>query len=126
MVLTQSENQLKSFINEINRNNNSIKSDYEFTKGKTEYLETLVYKDHNNRLQTTFFKKLNDHQNYFRVKSPNFLSLEKSIPYSQALEIKCVCPTFNEYKKSKLDNLERSVLLNKTNAFRNNLILGNI
>ena len=72
MVLTQSENQFKSFINEINRNNNSIKSDYEFTKGKTEYLETLVYKDHNNRLQTTFFKKLNDHQNYFRVKSPNF------------------------------------------------------
>ena len=124
--MTKSENQLKSFINEINRNNNSIKSDYEFTKGKTEYLETLVYKDHNNRLQTTFFKKLNDHQNYFRVKSSNFLSLEKSIPYSQALEIKCVCPTFNEYKKSKLDNLERSVLLNKTNAFRNNLILGNI
>ena len=99
MVLTKSENHFKSFINEINRKNNSIKSDFKFSKGKTEYLETLVYKNHNNRLETTFVKKLNDHQNYLHPKSPNFLSPEKSIPYNHQLRIKCVCSTFNEYKK---------------------------
>ena len=73
------------------------------------------------------------------------LHLIKSIPYSQALRIKLVCSTLDEYKKhsnelvnrfveegykeniiwkqiEKVDNLERSTLLNKTNKVRKNVI----
>ena len=72
------------------------------------------------------------------------LHLKKSIPYSQALRIKLVCSTLDEYKKhsnelvnrfveiykeniiwnqiEKVNNLERSTLLNKTNAVRKNVI----
>ena len=68
-------------------------------------------------------------------------SLKKSIPYSKTLRIKRVCSTFDEYKKlsnetffhdswkkdsknivqnqiEKVDNLEKSAFLNRTNAVR--------
>ena len=56
MTWTKSENQLKSFINKMNKKHHSIKFDFKFFKEKIEYLGTLVYKDHNNRLQTTLYK----------------------------------------------------------------------
>ena len=79
------------------------------------------------------------------AKSAHPLSLKKSIPYSQTLRIKRVCSSFDEYKKHsndlvkrfvekgykeniirnqirKVDNLERSTMLNKTNAVRKNVI----
>ena len=79
------------------------------------------------------------------AKSAHPLSLKKSIPYSQTLRIKRVCSSFDEYKKHsndlvkrfvekgykeniirnqirKVDNLERSTMLNKTDAVRKNVI----
>ena len=79
------------------------------------------------------------------AKSAHPLSLKKSIPYSQTLRIKRVCSSFDEYKKHsndlvkrfvekgykeniirnqirKVDNLERSTMLNKTNAVRKYVI----
>ena len=108
-------------------------------------LDNLVYKEHNNRLQTALYKKLTKSQNYLHANSAHPLTLKKSIPYSQALRIKLVCSTLDEYKKhsnelvnrfveegykeniiwkqtEKVDNLERSTLLNKTNAVRKNVI----
>ena len=67
----------------------------------------LVYKDHNNWLQTTLHKKPTDRQNYLHVKSAHSFSLKKSIPYSQALRIKRVCSTFVEYKKHSNDLVKR-------------------
>ena len=86
-----------------------------------------------------------DRQNYFHAKSAHPLSLQKSIPYSQPLRIKRVCSTFDEYKKhsndlvkwfvekgckeniiqnqiKKVDSLERSTMLNKTDAARKSVI----
>ena len=77
-----------SFINEINKKHHSIKFDFKFSKEKIEFLDTLVYKDHNNRLQTALHKKPTDCQNYLHVKSAHLLSLKKSIPYSQTLRLK--------------------------------------
>ena len=145
MVWTKSENKLKPFINEINRKHHSIKLNFKFSQEKIEFLDTLVYKDHINHLQTTLSKKSTDRKNYLHAKSAHPLSLKKSIPYSQALTIKHVCSTFGEYKKhsndlvkrfmekgykeniicnqiGKVDNLERTTLLNKTNAAWENVI----
>ena len=97
-------------------------------------------------MQITFYKKPTDSQNYLHAKSAHPLSLKKSISYSQALRIKHVSSTFDKYKKDsnefdkrlvekgykekkiirnqieKVDNLEKSTLLNKTNAVRKNVI----
>ena len=94
-------------LNEINKNHHSIKFDFEFSKEKIEFLETLVYKDHKNRLQATLYKKPTNHQDYLHTKPAHPLSLRKSIPYSEALRIKRVCSTFNEYKKYSNDLIKK-------------------
>ena len=53
MVLTKSEKQLKDFMSELNQKHPSIKFDYKFDCKKTEFLDTLVYIDKQNKLQTT-------------------------------------------------------------------------
>ena len=110
------------------------------------FLDILVHKDHNNRLQTALYKKTTNHQNYLHANCAHPLSLKKSIPCSQALKIKRDCSTFNEYKKysnvlvkrfvekgyeennipnqtERVDSLARSTVLNKTDAVRKNAVL---
>ena len=77
MLSTESKNELTSFIKEINKKHHSIKFDFKFSKEKMEFLDTLVYKDHNNRLQTTLYKKPTDRQNYLHAKSAHPLLLKK-------------------------------------------------
>ena len=96
IVWTKSENKLKSFINEINKKYDSIKFGFIFSKENIKFLDTLIFKDCNN-------------QNYLHVKSAHPFSLKKSIPYSQALRIKDVCSTFDEYKKHSNDLVKRFV-----------------
>ena len=69
MVWTESENELKPFINEINKKHHSIKLNFKFSQEKIEFLDTLVYKDHINHLQTTLSKKSTDRKNYLHAKS---------------------------------------------------------
>ena len=64
MVCIKSESELKHFINEINQKYRSIKFDFEFSKESIEFLDTLVYIDSKNRLQSTLYKKPTDCQNY--------------------------------------------------------------
>ena len=94
MVWTKSENKLKSFINEINKKHHSIKFDVKFLKEKIGFLDTLVYIDYNNRLQTTLLKK---HSNNL-VKRFVEKGYKENIIRNQI---------------EKVDNLERSTLLNK-------------
>ena len=76
MVWTNSEKQLKD---------HSITIDCKFDCKQIEFLDTLVYIDQQNKLQTTLFRKSSNRQNFLNVKSEHPYSLQKSIPYSQAL-----------------------------------------
>ena len=60
-------------------------------------------------MQTTLYKKPTDSQNYLYAKSAHPFQLKKSIPYSQALGIKRICSTFEEYKKHSNDLVKRFV-----------------
>ena len=97
MVWTKSEKQLKDFMSELNQKHPSIKFDYKFDCKQIEFLDTLVYIDQQNKLQTTLFQKSSDRQNFLNAKSKHPYSLKKSIPYSQALQIRQICSTFQEY-----------------------------
>ena len=57
MVWTKSEKQLRSFINELYKKHHYIKIDFKFSKF---FLDTSIYKDNNNRLQTSLYKKPTD------------------------------------------------------------------
>ena len=87
MVWTKSKSELKHFMNEINKKHQSIKFYFKLSKESLEFLDTLVYIDSKNRLQTTLYKKPIDCQNYLYAKSAHLFLLEKSVPYSQALRI---------------------------------------
>ena len=81
----------------------SMKFDFKFSKESLEFLDTLVYMDSKNRLQTTLYKKPIDYQNYLHAKSGHLPSLKKSIPYSQALRITRICSTLEEYRRATMN-----------------------
>ena len=78
-------------------------------KDKTEFLNTLIYDNKNNNIQTTLCKKPIDRQNYIHSKSAHPFSLKKSIAYSQALRLKRICSTIVEYEKHT-KNLKKQLI----------------
>ena len=85
MVWTKSEKQLKDFMIERNQKHPSVKFNYKFDRKQIEFLDTLVYIDQQNKLQTTLFRKSSHRQNFLNVKLEHPYPLKKSFPYSQAL-----------------------------------------
>ena len=85
MVWIKSDKKLKDFISELNQKHPSIKFDYKSDWKQIEFLDTLINIDQQNKLQTTFFRKSSDRQNFLNTKSEHPYSLKKSIPNSQAL-----------------------------------------
>ena len=61
-------------------------------------LDALVYKDHNNMLQTTIYRKQTDRQNYFDTQSEHLKLLKNSISYKQDLRIKRICSSQQEFR----------------------------
>ena len=80
-----------------------------FQKESIEFLDILVYIDSKNRLQTTLYEKPTDCQNYLPAKLANLFLLKKSIPYILALRIKCICSTFQKYRKHSQGLIKRFV-----------------
>ena len=62
MVWAKSEKQLKDFMSELNQKHSSIKFDYKFHCKQVELLDTLVYIDQQNKIQTTLLRKSTDRQ----------------------------------------------------------------
>ena len=105
MTWTKSEKDLIEFLNELNTKYTSIKFEFKYLRQQIEFLDTLVYMDNNNKLQTTLYKKPTDRQNYLHSEHP--YSLKKSIGYSQALRIKRICSTQNEFEKHSSNLLQQ-------------------
>ena len=57
-----------------------------------------MYKDVNNKLRTTFYKKSTDRQSYLQANSQHPISLKESAAYSQALRVKRICSTNSEFE----------------------------
>ena len=106
LIWTKSENELLTFFEKLNQQHPSIKFEMKHSKDKIEFLNTLIYKDKNNNIQTNLYKKPTDRQNYIHSKSAHPFSLKKSIAYSQALRLKRICSTTGEYEKHT-ENLKK-------------------
>ena len=70
------------FKSDLNKKHLSI--EFKYPQTHTEALDVLVYKDHNNMLQTTIYRKQADQQNYLHAQSDHPKLLKDSIQYSQA------------------------------------------
>ena len=83
MIWTGSEQELLDFMSDLNKKHSSIKFEFKYIQTKIEFLDVLVYKDHNNMLQTTIYRKQRDRQNYLDARSERPKLLKDSIPYSK-------------------------------------------
>ena len=101
LIWIKSENELLTFFEKLNQQHPSIKFEMKHSKDKIEFLNTLIYKDKNNNIQTNLYKKPTDRQNYIHSKSAH--------PYSQVLRLKRICSTTGEYEKHT-DNLKKQLL----------------
>ena len=83
-------------MSDLNKKHPSIKFEFRYSQTKVQYLDVLIYKDQNNMLQTTIYRKQIDRQNYLEARSEHPKLLKDSIPYSQALHIKQICSSQQE------------------------------
>ena len=109
MVWTKSEKRLKDFMSELNQKHPSIKFDCKVDYKQIQFLDTLVYIDQQNKLQTTLSRKSSERQNFLNAKLEHLYSLKKSIPFSQTLRIRRICSTFQEYHSHSRKLIEQFV-----------------
>ena len=80
MIWTGSKQELLEFMSDLNKKHPSIKFEFKYSQTKIEFLDVLVYKDHNNMLQTTIYRKQTDRQNCLDARSEHPKLLKDSIP----------------------------------------------
>ena len=100
MIWIDTKEKFEQFIMELHLKHPFIKFDYKTSAKEVDFLDTTLYIDNNNRLQTKLYKKPTDRQNYLHRKSEHPESLKKNIPYSQALRIKRIWSNEEEFKNS--------------------------
>ena len=88
----------RTFFEKINQQHPSLKFEMKYSKDEIEFLDTLIYKDKNNNMQTTLYKKPTNQQNYIHSKSVHPFSLKKINAHSQELRLKRICSSTVEYE----------------------------
>ena len=109
MIWTHGEDNLESFIKNINSFHNTIKFTADYSKVSVHFLDTTVTIE-NGSLKTDLFIKPTDKHNYLLPSSCHPPHCVKSIPYSQALRIKRICSSetdFNSRTKDLSENLQK-------------------
>ena len=66
-------------MSDLYKKHPSIKFEFQYSLTKIEFLDGLVYKDHNSMLQTTIYRKQTDRQNYLDARSEHPKLLKDSI-----------------------------------------------
>ena len=97
LIWTGTTDQLMKFKQQINEVHPSIKFDFNFSNKEINFLDTVVYKTQSGKLETKLYRKESDRQAYLHCKSEHPESLKRSIPFSQALRLRRICSTNNEF-----------------------------
>ena len=100
IIWNGTKKELKSFIGGPNKRYKTIKFDYKISTKQIEFLNTMFYKDQQQKIQTAIFCKPTDQQTYLHAQSNHPESLKDSIPYSQTLRAKKICSTTSKFNKN--------------------------
>ena len=88
LIWKGTEEELKNLFNEINKKHRSIKFSQKYSRSKIEFLDVLVYKDEQQKLQKTLFKKNKTDSLIFMQNPTTQCQSRKTIPYRQILRVK--------------------------------------
>ena len=89
---------LEDFLNYLNEVHPSIKFEWKISKHKASFLDCDVIKE-NNKLKTDVYQKSTDCHSYLAYTSAHPSHFKTSIPYSQALRLRCICNDQETLKK---------------------------
>ena len=123
MIWKGTKVELITFIKELNEKHKTIKFDFQISPRKIAFLDAMLYKDKNNYIQTTLYRKPTYQQAFLQTKSEHPRSLKNSITYSQALRLKIICSTITEYDKNcatiriVTDNIKKKFWMKKPRKF---------
>ena len=91
IIWTGTKERFKEFMKEVNLRHPSIKFDHNISNKEVSFLDTIVYIDKNNKLQTKLYKKPTDRQNNLHRVSEHPENLKKNISFSQVLRVRRIC-----------------------------------
>ena len=94
------EQELKHFLEEINKVHPTIKFDFKYSTTEIEFLDLKIFKDFSGKMFTKVYTKPTDRQAYLHKKSAHPNHLKKSIPYGQALRLRRVCTETQDYDEA--------------------------
>ena len=60
MIWNGTKAELMTFIKELNEKHKTIKFDFQISRRKITFLDVMLYKDKNNNIQTTLYRKPTD------------------------------------------------------------------
>ena len=100
MIWKCKKTELMTFIKKLHEKHKTIKFDFQISPRNIAFLDTMLYKDKNKKTQTTLYHKPTDLHVFLNAKSEHPISLNSSIPYSQALRLKTIYSTTTEFDKN--------------------------
>ena len=100
LIWTGTTDQLIKFKQQINEVHSSIKFDFNISNKEIIFLDAVVYKTQSGKLETKLYRKESDRQAYLHRKSEHPECLKRSTPFSQALRLRQICSTNNEFQDS--------------------------
>ena len=89
---------LEDFLNYLNKVHPSIKFEWKISKHKASFSDCDVIKE-NNKLKTDVYQKPTDCHPYLDYTLAHPSHFTTSIPYSQALRLRCICDDQETLKK---------------------------
>ena len=104
------EDELKTFLTQINNVHPTIKFDSNYSYTQINFLDTTIKKNLKNELITTLYKKDTDRNTYLHKKSYHPPATKRSIPYSQALRVSRICSEDEDYIQ-QLEELKAKFIL---------------
>ena len=90
MIWHHGENELKQFIDKLNKFHPTIKFTCDYSRGRVHFLDVQVISENNEISTDLYVKETNSHQ-YLHPSSCHPYHWVKSIPYSQALRLNQIC-----------------------------------
>ena len=97
MIWKGTKEQLDNFNKDLNEKHPTIKFEFEISQKQVNCLDKTVYIAANKEIKTKLYTKETDTHNYLHRKSVHPEKLKKTIPYGQALRIRRICTTEEDF-----------------------------
>ena len=107
IIWTGTKERFKELIKELNLRHPSIKFDYNISNKEVSFLDTTVYIEKNNKLQTKLYEKPTDRKNYLHRASEHPENLKKNVPFSQVLRVGRICSEKADFDQACAELKER-------------------